>query len=305
MPPRDVVIEPLRPEPRPVDLAPPNPPAPFAAPARSAPPPPLVAVALPPPMSARASCTASADPPPPAPLLPLAAAPTTKGAAAAPATAATEPAAETMLNVIVQGKTDRDAEFVAFVERDGTTLHRVAYLLAGDAYRAEELLQSTLERTYRSWAKARQGDPLAYARRVLANLRIDTWRRTRRAVILGADAIEARTGPVADRSRELAARDELVRALRALPVKQRRVVVLRYLADLTEAEVAAELGLPLGTVKSTASRALDKLRAVLAPAVPTLAEPVTAPATPSAPVPGAASASPSPTIRRDPHDDFA
>jgi RNA polymerase sigma factor (sigma-70 family) len=54
-----------------------------------------------------------------------------------------------------------------------------------------------------------------------------------------------------------------VRALMLLPVKQRRVVVLRHLLDLSEAEVADELGIPRGTVKSTASRGLARLRAEL------------------------------------------
>jgi RNA polymerase sigma factor (sigma-70 family) len=54
-----------------------------------------------------------------------------------------------------------------------------------------------------------------------------------------------------------------VRALLRLPLKQRRVVVLRHLLDLSESEVSSELGIPLGTVKSTASRGLAHLRAIL------------------------------------------
>lgn len=58
-------------------------------------------------------------------------------------------------------------------------------------------------------------------------------------------------------------RDAVVCALLALPVRQRRVVVLRHLLDLSENEVAAELGMPVGTVKSTASRGLARLRTLL------------------------------------------
>jgi RNA polymerase sigma factor (sigma-70 family) len=62
---------------------------------------------------------------------------------------------------------------------------------------------------------------------------------------------------------ELAERDHLVRALMVLSVKQRRVVVLRYLLDRSESDTAAELGISAGTVKSTASRALTRLRTLV------------------------------------------
>ena len=60
-------------------------------------------------------------------------------------------------------------------------------------------------------------------------------------------------------------RDRIVRALLALPVKQRRVVLLRYVLDRSEAETAAELGIAVGTVKSTGSRALARLRTLVGP----------------------------------------
>ena len=164
---------------------------------------------------------------------------------------------------VVRSRGDRDEAFVAFVDEHGRTLHRVALLLTGDGHRAEELLQNTLEKTYRSWDRAADGDPLVYARRILANARIDAWRRSRRLVPLADDALHAGLGARPDASRHVDVRDELVRALRTLPAKQRRVVVLRHLLDLSEAEVADELGVPVGTVKSTASRALARLRTVL------------------------------------------
>ena len=162
---------------------------------------------------------------------------------------------------VVVARASRDTEFVSFVTEHGATLRRIATLLSGDPHRAEELLQSTLERTYRAWGRARDGDPLAYARRILANLRIDTWRRTRRELLLTGDQMPDRGED--DRSTEVVLRDELTRALRALPVKQRRVVVLRHLLDMSEAEVAAELGIPRGTVKSAGARGLAGLRATL------------------------------------------
>ncbi|WP_336726301.1 SigE family RNA polymerase sigma factor [Cellulosimicrobium cellulans] len=165
-----------------------------------------------------------------------------------------------VVDLVVSGRS-RDEEFVAFVAEHGATLRRIATLLAGDVHRAEELLQATLERTYRAWGRARDGDPLAYARRILANLRIDTWRRTRRELLLTADQVPDRGED--DRSTHVVLRDELIRALRALPAKQRRVVVLRHLLDLSEVEVAAELGIPRGTVKSAGARGLAALRQTL------------------------------------------
>lgn len=169
--------------------------------------------------------------------------------------------------------TDKNAEFTEFMRSARDPLHRMAFLLCGDRHRAEELTQQTFERCYRHWHKARQGEPLVYARRILANLRIDTWRRTRREVLAGpedlvnepaasGEAVRAGTAP-ASATRTVEDRDAVVRALLQLPLKQRRVVVMRHLLDLSETEVARELGMPLGTVKSTASRGLTQLRTIL------------------------------------------
>ena len=127
-------------------------------------------------------------------------------------------------------------------------------------------MQLALERTFKAWKKVGDGDPFAYARRVLATARIDTWRRTRREVLTDEPAIGLRESSAPASDAELADRDRLVRALLALTVKQRRVVVLRYLLDRSEAETAAELGISTGTVKSTASRALERLRTLVVPA---------------------------------------
>lgn len=77
-------------------------------------------------------------------------------------------------------RASRDDEFAAFMARHQRDLLRTAWLLRGDAHRAEELAQQALVRTYAAWSRAGRGDPLAYARRVLVNLRVDTWRRRRR-----------------------------------------------------------------------------------------------------------------------------
>jgi RNA polymerase sigma-70 factor (sigma-E family) len=156
----------------------------------------------------------------------------------------------------------KDEQFTSFVTAGGPYLLRTAVLLCGDALRAEELVQATLERTYRSWSKARDRDPLAYARRTLVNLRIDTWRRTGREVLSPPDELPVTSSP--DHAGEVATHNVVVRALAQLPLAQRRVVVLRHLLDLSEAETAAELGITVGTVKSHNARGLARLRQIFA-----------------------------------------
>lgn len=165
-----------------------------------------------------------------------------------------------VVHVIVTG-VDHEAEFAAFMVSASPALARTAWLLCGDAHQADELVQQTLVRTYLAWSRARERDPLAYARRTLANLRIETWRRRRREVLMDPATVpENGEASGADLHAE---RDQLVRALAVLSPRQRRIVVLRHFEGLTEREVATDLGVSIGTVKSTASRSLARLREVL------------------------------------------
>jgi RNA polymerase sigma-70 factor (sigma-E family) len=157
---------------------------------------------------------------------------------------------------------DRDAAFTAFMTEHSADLLRTAWLLCGDAHRAEELVQQALVRTYGAWARASRGDTLAYTRRVLVNLRTDTWRRRRREVLSAPDDLPE-PGAGHDDHAVTHDRDELARALALLTARQRRIVVLRHLVGLSEQEVADDLGVSVGTVKSTASRSLATLRAAL------------------------------------------
>lgn len=162
----------------------------------------------------------------------------------------------------------RDAEFSAFMAEAEPLLVRTAWLLCGDAHRAEELVQNALVRTYVAWPRARATDPLAYARRVVANARIDTWRKHRREHLVPPEDVPP--SEVSSAEHTHAERDALVRALARLSVQRRRVVVLRYLLDLPERQVAEDLGVSLGAVKSAASRGLAQLRVLLAtPDAPT------------------------------------
>jgi RNA polymerase sigma-70 factor (sigma-E family) len=156
--------------------------------------------------------------------------------------------------------------FEEFVQGCSPRLFRTALLLAGrDRTAAEDLLQLALERAYRHWGRVcRSGDPERYVRRILANAANDRWRRAARRPERPLGPGEA--GPVAgDQADVVAERDFLIRALAGLPPRQRTVLVLRYYNDLSEAEIADELGCSVGTVKSHASRGLARLREAAVP----------------------------------------
>jgi RNA polymerase sigma factor (sigma-70 family) len=107
--------------------------------------------------------------------------------------------------------------------------------------------------------------PRAYARRILVNLALDDarGRARRRGELEGASAVA--DGPAPDLFVRLETRAELLDALARLTPRQRAVLVLRYFNDLTEAQTAEVLGCSPGTVKSSASRGLARLREVIAP----------------------------------------
>ncbi|MFT4109928.1 SigE family RNA polymerase sigma factor [Propionicimonas sp.] len=148
-----------------------------------------------------------------------------------------------------------DAEFAAFVRVATPSLSWTAYALCGNRDAAADLLQEALLRTYLAWRRVRDGDPTAYARRILVNLSIDGWRRPAPVPVEQPDAADGR-----DAQRTVDDRDHLVRMLATLPPRQRQVIVLRYLDDLAEADVAELLGVSAGSVKSALSRGLSALR---------------------------------------------
>ena len=149
-------------------------------------------------------------------------------------------------------------DFEEFVHARGNALLRTAHLLTGDRGHAEDLLQTALERLARSWRRI-DGDPEGYARRILANLATDRWRQRGRRVREVSDAEYDRASP-GDPVAAVEQRHDPVRALQTLPPRQRAVLVLRYFDDQSEAQVAAALGISVGTVKSTSSKALARLR---------------------------------------------
>jgi RNA polymerase sigma-70 factor (sigma-E family) len=152
----------------------------------------------------------------------------------------------------------RDA-FRAYVAARSPALLRTAYLLTGSRADAEDLLQTTLAKTYLAWDRIREREAVdGYVRRGMVNTRTSWWRRRKVAEYPTDQLPEPRSGR--DATDELVLHDALWTALAALPKRQRAMVVLRYYEDLSEAETAQVLGVSVGTVKSTTSRALVKLR---------------------------------------------
>lgn len=153
----------------------------------------------------------------------------------------------------------RDEEgFAAFAAGSARRLRHSARLLTGDDGRAEDLVQTALARAYLRWDRIRADDPTAYVRRVLYTAHADWWRRRWRHEHPTGELPE-RAAP-GDHAADVAERDRLRVALATLSPRERAVVVLRYYEDLGERETAAALGIAVGTVKSTNSRALGKLR---------------------------------------------
>ncbi|MCW2673439.1 MAG: polymerase sigma-70 factor, sigma-E family [Frankiales bacterium] len=146
-------------------------------------------------------------------------------------------------------------DFEVFVRARSTPLLRTAYLMVGDYGRAEDLLQDVLTKVARNWHRI-DGPPEAYVRRALLNAAVNGWRRRRVAEVPWSGQDVAGPDPFA----ALDLRQSLMQGLRSLPPRQRAVLVCRYFDDLSEADTAALLGISTGTVKSTTSRALERLR---------------------------------------------
>ncbi|XRQ09546.1 SigE family RNA polymerase sigma factor [Actinomadura welshii] len=153
----------------------------------------------------------------------------------------------------------RHEEFRAYVAERGAVLLRAATQLTSDRADAEDLLQAALAKTYLAWDRIQDRAAVdGYVRRAMVNTQISWWRR-RKLDVYPTDRLPDR--PAADdHARRAELRDALGRALRRLPERQRLAVMLRYYEDMSEPEIAEILGVTVGTVKSTVSRAMTKLR---------------------------------------------
>jgi RNA polymerase sigma-70 factor (sigma-E family) len=141
-----------------------------------------------------------------------------------------------------------------------TRAYRVAYRFLGSQAAAQDVAQETLARAFAHWRSV-GGHAEGWCVTVASRLAIDSIRRRARQQL-----VEAHDRFVPSAAAAVDERLDLYAALHRLPRKQREVVVLRYLGDLSEAQTAKELGVSLGTVKSHASRGVAALRADLAAA---------------------------------------
>ena len=147
-----------------------------------------------------------------------------------------------------------EREFREFVAVRSAALLRTAYLLTGQREAAEDLLQTSLAKAVNRWSKLDQ--PEAYVRKTMYHQQINRWRLRSWGREQTTDSVPDVAGPPVDTDLRLS----VASALRGLSARQRAIVVLRYLDDRPEREVADLLGISVGTVRSTSHRALAKLR---------------------------------------------
>ena len=160
------------------------------------------------------------------------------------------------------GPADAREQFREYAVGAQPHLRRSAYLLCGNWHTAEDLVQTTFGRLFRSWPRVLRADSVdAYARTVLYRAFLDLKRKDRATVSL--DQAPEPHSPADDAALRLAVRS----ALDTLPPRARAVVVLRFWEDLTVEQTAASLGISTGTVKSQTSRAISMLRQRLGAAV--------------------------------------
>jgi RNA polymerase sigma-70 factor (sigma-E family) len=157
---------------------------------------------------------------------------------------------------------DRDADFTAFVRARSARLVHIAHMLCGDPDLAEDMVQSALEKAYLRWDRIELGDPFGYVRQAVVNHHLSWLRRRpwRERAVGGSADLDRDAVLVDDHASGVQQSQVVTAALGGLTRRERAVVVLRYVEDLSEADTAANLGVAVGTVKSTASRALTKLR---------------------------------------------
>ena len=155
-------------------------------------------------------------------------------------------------------------EIAALIEPQIPALRRYAVALLRDREAADDLVQDTLERALSAWSgRRRDGDLRAWLFTIERNLFLGAVRRRgRRGVDCGAEALEQVPDPGIDPEAAMGARDVLA-GLDALPEEQRSVLLLVAVEDLSYAEAAQVLGVPLGTVMSRLSRARTRMRSFL------------------------------------------
>ena len=140
-------------------------------------------------------------------------------------------------------------------------LRRYARALVGDRARADDLVQDTLERALVKFHLWRRGSDLrAWLFTVMHNVQVNQVRASRDHAMLDDDGDERAVAPTQGAALEIR---DLERALALIPSEQREVLLLIALEDMSYAEVANALGIPIGTVMSRLSRVREKLRGMM------------------------------------------
>ncbi|GIH93882.1 hypothetical protein Psi01_45120 [Planobispora siamensis] len=150
-------------------------------------------------------------------------------------------------------------EFREYVAARGPALLRAAHQVTGNPNDAEDLLQAALVKTYLAWERIEDRAALdGYVRRTMVNINISWWRRRRLEEYPSDELPEPVQSIVHGYLPE-----RVEQALERLPARMRAAIVLRYYEDMSEPEIAKALGVSVGTVKSTVSRGMAKLRGTL------------------------------------------
>lgn len=150
-------------------------------------------------------------------------------------------------------------DFDEFVVSRGPVLLRFAHVLSGDGYLAEDLVQEVLARVHRRWGRiSRMESPEAYVRKAILREYLSWRRRKASTEKVVHEVTDQATGH--DLEHQVVTRDQMSQLLAALPRTQRAVLVLRFYYDLPDDKIAEHLGWARPTVRSTAARALAKLR---------------------------------------------
>ena len=149
----------------------------------------------------------------------------------------------------------RDTDFMEFVRARSLALRRTAYLLCGDWSAGDDLVQESLAKVYVAWPRIAASQAVeSYTRTTMLRTYLNEKRKWRREVHFE----QLPEHPTDDQDTALTV--TLSALLRELPTKQRAVLVLRFYQDLSVPQIAEELGIPEGTVKSQLSRGLATMR---------------------------------------------
>ncbi|MDA1361639.1 SigE family RNA polymerase sigma factor [Glycomyces luteolus] len=161
----------------------------------------------------------------------------------------------------MKSEEQQEAEFRSFAIAQRESLRRYAYLLCGDWYEADDIVQKALTKMFAAWRRVEPGGASAYVRKIVTNVFISHRRLAwvRRERVSSELPVQELDRPQED----VEVRMELIAALNQLPARQRATLVLRYWEQLSVDETATAMSCSTGTVKSQSAKALRKLREIL------------------------------------------